>query len=67
MAHVRAKIKVKVSWFKSKASLIKLLRYILFEKYIYILSLKMVSPGNQHCANCIGILSLPMDHVVVIE
>jgi len=28
--------------------------YILFEKYIYILSLEMAGPGNQHCANCIG-------------
>jgi len=24
--------------------------YSLFEKYIYILSLEMISPGNQHCA-----------------
>jgi len=28
--------------------LIKLLPYILFEKYIYILALEMASPGNQH-------------------
>jgi len=27
-----------------------LLPYILFEKYIYILALKMASPENQHCA-----------------
>jgi len=26
-------------------------------KYIYILALEMASPGNQHCANCIGALS----------
>ena len=26
-------------------------------KYIYILALEMASPGNQHCANCIGTLS----------
>jgi len=32
--------------------LIKLLPYILFAKYIYILALKMASPGNQHCARC---------------
>jgi len=38
----------------------KLLPYILLEKYnIYILALEMASPGNQHCANCIGTLSLP--------
>jgi len=30
-----------------------------FEKYIYILALEMASPGNQHCANCIGALSFP--------
>jgi len=30
-----------------------------FEKYIYILALEMASPGNQHCAHCIGTLSLP--------
>jgi len=34
--------------------------YILFEKYIYILALEMASPGNQHCANCIGALSFPI-------
>ena len=28
-------------------------------KYIYILALEMASPGNQHCANCIGTLSFP--------
>ena len=32
----------------------KLLPYILFEKYIYILAPEMASPGNRHCANCIG-------------
>jgi len=30
------------------------------EKYIYILALEVASPGNQHCANCIGKLSFPM-------
>ena len=34
--------------------------YILFEKCIHILALEMASPGNQHCANCIGTLSFPM-------
>jgi len=29
-------------------------------KYIYILALKMASPGNQHCANCIGTLLFPI-------
>jgi len=38
--------------------LIKLLPYIFFEKYIYILALEMASPGNQHCANCIGTAGL---------
>jgi len=38
--------------------------YILFEKNILIniLTLKMASPGNQHCASCIGALSFPMAH-----
>jgi len=35
--------------------------YILLEKCIYILALEMASPGNQHCANCIGTLSLNYD------
>jgi len=38
----------------------KILSYILFEKYIYILALEMTSTGNQHCANCIGTLSFPI-------
>jgi len=31
-----------------------------FEKRIYILALEMASPGNKHCANCIGTLSFPV-------
>ena len=38
----------------------KLLPYILLEKHIYILALKMASAGNKHCANCIGTLSVPI-------
>ena len=38
----------------SERCLIKLLPCILFDKYINILALEMASPGNQHCANCIG-------------
>ena len=39
----------------SECCLIKLLPYILAEKYIYILALEMARPGNQqHCASCIG-------------
>jgi len=41
---------------------IKLLPYILFEKYIYILVLEMASPGNWHCASYIGTLSFPIDN-----
>jgi len=41
----------------SECCLIELLPYILFEKYINILELEMASPGNLHCANCIGTLS----------
>jgi len=37
----------------------KLIPYILFEKRIHILSLEMASPGNQHCANCIGTVLVP--------
>jgi len=34
--------------------------YIIFILYfIYILALEMVSPGNQHCANCIGQIFVP--------
>ena len=33
--------------------------YFIWKKYIYILSSEMASPGNQHCANCIGTLSFP--------
>jgi len=34
-------------------------RYILFENIgpINILALEMASPGNRHCADCIGALS----------
>jgi len=39
----------------------KLLPYVLVEKFIYILALERASPGNQHCANCIGTFSL---HIV---
>jgi len=31
--------------------------FILLEKCIYILALETASPGNRHCANCIGTLS----------
>jgi len=30
------------------------------EKYMYILAIEMASPGNQHCAHCIGALSFPI-------
>ena len=40
----------------SERSLIKLLPCILFEKYVNILTSKMVSPGNRHCASCNGTL-----------
>jgi len=43
-----------------RVCLIKLLPYISFEKYINILALEMASPGNQHCANCIGAPSVPI-------
>jgi len=36
--------------------LTKWLPYILIEKYTYILALEMASPGNRHCASCIGTL-----------
>jgi len=38
----------------------KSLPYILFEKYINILALKMSSPRSQHCASCVGTLSFPV-------
>jgi len=44
----------------SEYRLIKLLPYILFEKYIHIFALQMACPRNRHCANCIGTLSFPI-------
>ena len=43
-----------VSNHNSFGVLIKLLPYILFEKYINILTSEMASPRNRHCANCIA-------------
>ena len=41
--------------------LIKLLLTVYFMwKCINILALEMASPGNRHCANCIGALSFPI-------
>jgi len=39
--------------------------YILFEKYINILALEMASPGNRHCANCIGTFSFPIQQHIL--
>jgi len=33
---------------------------ILFEQYVNMLVLERASPGNRHCASCIGALSFPM-------
>jgi len=41
----------------SECCSIKLLSYILREKNIYTIALDLASPGNQHCANCVGTLS----------
>ena len=41
--------------------MIKLFPSVLFEKYVFILALEMASPGNQHCAKCIGTLSFPIE------
>jgi len=30
------------------------------KKYIYFLALELASPGNRHCASCIGTLSFPI-------
>jgi len=38
-----------------------LLPYILFEKFISMLALEVASRGNQHCDNCIGTLSFPIE------
>jgi len=38
----------------------KIASVYIIERYIYILASEMASPGNQHCANCIGTLSFPM-------
>jgi len=34
--------------------------YFILKLYVYTLALEMDSPGNQHCANCIGALSFPI-------
>ena len=47
--------------------MIKLLPCILFEKYIYISALEMVSAGNQHCANCIGAVSFRAAEMTVSD
>jgi len=39
----------------------------LFEKYIHILALEMASPGNRHCANCIGALLFSMSKSVCLS
>jgi len=39
--------------FRVERCLIKLLPYVSFQKFIYILALKMGSPRNQHHASCI--------------
>ena len=44
----------------SECCLIKLLPYILFKKCINIFALEMASPGNRHCASCIGTLSFAL-------
>jgi len=38
----------------------KIASVFLFEKYINILALKVASPGNRHCASCIGTLLFPI-------
>jgi len=39
--------------------------YFIWKIYIYILALEMASPGNQHCATCIGTLSFPISRPTV--
>ena len=51
--------------FQPECCLIKLLPCILFEKYVNILALELASPGNRHCANCIGFLSLSVGYSTV--
>jgi len=55
------KMAAKINWYRYRTKLRHCHPvYILFEKYIYILALEMARPGNQHCANCVGTLLLPM-------
>jgi len=35
--------------------------YFIRKIFFYILALEMASPGNQHCASCIGTLSFPIE------
>jgi len=49
----------------SECCSIQLRPCILVDTYINIniLALEMASPGNRHCANCIGTLSFPMSRL----
>jgi len=38
---------------------------MLFEKHVHILALEMARPANQHCANYIGTVSLPVERRMV--
>jgi len=48
----------------SECCLIKLLPYILYEKYIYILALELASPGNRHCAI---VVSAHLQNMIIIN
>ena len=40
---------------------------MLLEEYVNIVALEMAAPGNQHCANCIGTLLLPLSMTVLLR
>ena len=48
----------------SECCLIKLIPYILLEKYINTSAPEMAIPGNGHCANCIGALFFAQIRIV---
>ena len=52
-----------ISHHKSFPVLFDKIASIYLKKYFYILALETASPGNQHCANCIGTLSFRTEEV----
>jgi len=46
---------------------LKLIIFVISNHNTCILASEMASPGNQHCANCIGTLSFPISNAPVLD